>query len=151
MNRAWLSGLRSAIAFDGNGAQRRLVSEKLDFSVAFVPFGDKRARCDSDSADVVVAKKIGFTEVVISAATESGNSLPSQHRYPIVDRLKAGFAGSVHEVGQAKRSAAIDSRARGLCTTFIDQDSIDEAENASQPARAMQIAYLPAGSGAFIL
>ena len=102
-----LSGLRSAIGFDGNGAQRRLVSEKLDFGVAFVPFGDERARRDSDSADVVVAKKIGFTEVVISAATESGNSLPSQHRYPIVDRLKAGFAGSVHEVGQAKRSALV--------------------------------------------
>ena len=53
----------AAIAVDRNGPERRNASEKLDFVVAFVPFGRERARRDFDSADMVVPIQIRLTVI----------------------------------------------------------------------------------------
>ena len=45
---------------DRNGAKRRYASKKLDFVVAFVPFGSEWTGCDLDAADMVVSEQIRF-------------------------------------------------------------------------------------------
>ena len=63
MREAILGRFGAAIAVDRNGAKRRNASEKLDFVVAFVPFGSERTRRDFDSADMVVSEQIRFAVI----------------------------------------------------------------------------------------
>ena len=51
-----LGCFRAAIAIYQDGTQRRLVPEKLDFRVAFIPFGDKRTRSYFNAANVIIPK-----------------------------------------------------------------------------------------------
>jgi len=103
---AGLRGLRSAIAIYWNSSQGRLVPEKLDFFVAFIPLGHKRAGRYFESADVVIAEKIRLAEVWFAVTAKARHSLLGQHRDPVVNWLKAGFVGAFHEAGQTKREAA---------------------------------------------
>ena len=82
-----------------NGPQRRNVSEKLDFVIGFVPFGDEGTRGYFDAADVVVAKQIRLAAVQFRIAREPGKSLLGQHRDVVVNRLQIGFVRSIHWTG----------------------------------------------------
>lgn len=88
---------------DRNGAQGRNVSEKLDFVVAFVPFGNERPGSDFDAADMVVPEQVRLATIEFGATGKPRKSLLGQHGDPVVDRLQVGFVGAIHEAGQNKK------------------------------------------------